>query len=238
MADTSFTLNEGKQIQIKTTVRSQSIIQDSKLFGKSQSIVDHFWDASISKSPNKIYQIFPKSHYEHLLPSTSSVGQTSTEHANESYEKATAACQEKVARILKECERSNEKFTDFEFDLEKDSTNWYLGLDTSDPNDPPATEDGSAEEQEETLLPKSVHRVDFIFESPQFLIDGYSTSDVRQGRIGNCWWIAAVANVSSMPQLMERVCVAQYPDYGVYGFVFFRDGEWISTVIDDNLPLR
>lgn len=37
---------------------------------------------------------------------------------------------------------------------------------------------------------------------------------------------------------MERVCVARNEECGVYGFVFHRDGEWVSTVVDDNLYLK
>jgi hypothetical protein len=36
---------------------------------------------------------------------------------------------------------------------------------------------------------------------------------------------------------MDKVCVARDEECGVYGFVFHRDGEWVSTVIDDNLYL-
>lgn len=37
---------------------------------------------------------------------------------------------------------------------------------------------------------------------------------------------------------MDKICVARDEDCGVYGFVFFRDGEWVSTVVDDNLCLN
>lgn len=37
---------------------------------------------------------------------------------------------------------------------------------------------------------------------------------------------------------MDKICVARDEECGVYGFVFFRDGEWISTVVDDNLFLN
>jgi hypothetical protein len=36
---------------------------------------------------------------------------------------------------------------------------------------------------------------------------------------------------------MEKVCVARDAECGVYGFVFYRDGEWITTVVDDLLYL-
>ena len=37
---------------------------------------------------------------------------------------------------------------------------------------------------------------------------------------------------------MDRICVERDEECGVYGFVFYRDGEWIWTVVDDNLYLR
>lgn len=37
---------------------------------------------------------------------------------------------------------------------------------------------------------------------------------------------------------MEKACVVQNEECGVYGFVFHRDGEWIPTVVDDNLYLK
>jgi Calpain family cysteine protease len=43
---------------------------------------------------------------------------------------------------------------------------------------------------------------------------------------------------ASYPSLLDKICVARDEESGVYGFVFFRDESWISTVVDDNLYLR
>jgi len=86
--------------------------------------------------------------------------------------------------------------------------------------------------------PGSVHRVDWIFDKPQFEIDGFSSSDVCQGANGDCWFIAAVAMICSNPELINKVCVERDEECGVYGFVFYRDGEWVWTVVDDNLYLK
>jgi hypothetical protein len=79
--------------------------------------------------------------------------------------------------------------------------------------------------------------VDWIYEKPAFTIDGYNTTDIRQGSNGDCWFLAAVATLCSVEGVLDRICVARDQECGVYGFVFFRDGEWIHTVIDDNLYL-
>ncbi|KAK1831579.1 hypothetical protein QBC39DRAFT_391170 [Podospora conica] len=85
--------------------------------------------------------------------------------------------------------------------------------------------------------PKSVARVSQIFDTPQFFIDGPTANDVRQGRDGDCWLMAALCTMSDKPGLIERVCVARDEAVGVYGFVFHRDGGWFSEVIDDKLYL-
>lgn len=86
--------------------------------------------------------------------------------------------------------------------------------------------------------PGSVHRVDWIFENPKFTVNGYSSSDIKQGSNGDCWWLAAVATIAHRADLMDRVCVARDEECGVYGFCFYRDGEWVPVVVDDNLYLE
>lgn len=83
------------------------------------------------------------------------------------------------------------------------------------------------------LAPESVKRVGEIFDNPRFYIDGPTANDIRQGRNGDCWFIAALCTLSEKPGMIERLCVAHDTDVGVYGFVFYRDGEWISEIVDD-----
>ncbi|KAK1754677.1 calpain-8 [Echria macrotheca] len=87
------------------------------------------------------------------------------------------------------------------------------------------------------FAPKSVKRVGEIFDDPKFYIDGPSAHDVRQGRDGDCWLMAALCTLSNKPGLIERICVRHDQAVGVYGFVFYRDGEWFSEIIDDKLYL-
>jgi len=89
-----------------------------------------------------------------------------------------------------------------------------------------------------SIDPALSHRVDWIFDKPGFEIDGFQTSDVVQGGSGDCWFIAAVATICSNPDWIRKVCVERNEECGVYGFVFYRDGEWIWTVLDDNLYLK
>lgn len=246
-----------------------------------QDSLNEFWDGLITKTPGKVFQIFPQSLYANLLPPSGPEGVASTKGAVASYEEAARECKEKVKRIVRECQRTNEKFTDLDFNIENDwkrncltglqiPTNpesggpqggrgavgarslrdalrtlvqsKVLGLDSCLALDVSALQDALDDDDDDSddgqMYPATVHRADYIFDDPAFLVDGFSSSDVQQGADGDCWWVAAVATLCSMPELMEKVCVERDAECGVYGFVFYRDGEWISTVVDDNLYLK
>lgn len=85
---------------------------------------------------------------------------------------------------------------------------------------------------------QAAKRVGEIFNNPQFVIDGATASDVKQGSLGDCWFLAAVTSLSGVPKLLERLCVERDEQVGVYGFCFFRDGQWIYEVVDDRLCVK
>ena len=249
-----------------------------------QEILDGFWNKFNSKKPGKVTSIFPRSLYASLLPPLHPRGASSARNAAESYEAARTECARKVKRIVRECERTNTKFSDPEFDIESDlvggSKHCLYGLirpggedgegggpidggavkgaldllaasgvvpGLLDDNGPVpvslaalkgvlAPDDDAS--SDEIFSPGAVHRVDWIFGEPAFTKDGFSSSDIEQGAVGDCWFMAAVATIAHRADLMERLCVARDEECGVYGFVFQRDGEWVSTVIDDKLYVR
>lgn len=91
------------------------------------------------------------------------------------------------------------------------------------------------------MQPPSVKRVTDIFDNPRFYVDGAQAKDIQQGYNGDCWFLSALmslCNIGSAGSLIERICVAQDQEVGVYGFVVFRDGEWFSVIVDDKLYLR
>lgn len=227
-----------------------------------QGEVNTFWSKFSRRRPSKVTSIFPRLLYASLLPiNPDPRGASSAGNAAESYDIAARECREKVRRIKEECERTNEKFTDPDFDIESDFVagkyNCLYGIRL-----PPVAEGGrgrgrvspspspspsrpsrrafsaAGSEARGPGLPGSVHRLDWIFRNPQFTVNGYSHTDVQQGVGGDCWWLAAIATIAHRKDLMDKVCVARDEECGVYGFVFQRDGEWISTIVDDNLYLR
>lgn len=239
-----------------------------------QDVINGFWESLITKKPGKVTKVFPQSLYANLLSSPRRSAVVKGQNAAESYEAAAKECRARVKRIVRECHRTNEKFTDSDFDITDQPMNCLEGLLRwyRDPESSPtvgAVNPGRLGFALRTLIeadvlcqdaapfhlkntadillksrpnftaqgPQSWHRIDWIFDAPKFQIDGYSSSDVVQGANGDCWLIAAVATICSNPSLIQKVCVERDEECGVYGFVFYRDGEWIWTVVDDNLFL-
>jgi len=149
--------------------------------------------------------------------------------AVKSYEQAKQECQNSVERIVKECERVNQKYTDPHFDIEldlKSGRRYYL--------------DGLNKVNEE-MRPRGVKRVTVrarlmllrlgeektdglqeIFEKPQFYVNGPTASDVRQGYDCDCWLMAALCTMGNKEGLIDKICVARNEKVGIYGFVFYR----------------
>ncbi len=57
-----------------------------------------------------------------------------------------------------------------------------------------------------TSVPKAVKRVHEVFEKPTFLkdIDG---ADIKQGALGDCWYIASLSALANVEGAVKRVCV-------------------------------
>ncbi|KAJ2916557.1 hypothetical protein MD484_g3876, partial [Candolleomyces efflorescens] len=91
----------------------------------------------------------------------------------------------------------------------------------------------------ESSLPagEDVHRVTELFENPHFFPDGGAANSnaIKQGELGDCWFLAALATVSCIPGLIEKICVARDEEVGVYGFIFYGDKGWSSVIVDDML---
>ena len=66
--------------------------------------------------------------------------------------------------------------------------------------------------------------------------------DINQGEIGDCWFLASLANLADDDEAFNKVVPSGQgfgSGYcGIFRFRFFRFGEWVEVVIDDKLPTR
>jgi hypothetical protein len=67
---------------------------------------------------------------------------------------------------------------------------------------------GSVHTEKKNIEPCDVRRVKHIFNSPTFFADGPGANEVTQGGVGDCWLLAAMGALSTMPALLERICPA------------------------------
>lgn len=99
--------------------------------------------------------------------------------------------------------------------------------------------------------------------SPVFIDDGIASNDVKQGKIGNCWFIGALSVIATRDELLrggnlkkldpnneedffkiaESFSTGVYPpifhfyrDKGLYVFRFFKEFRWRYVIIDDRIP--
>jgi len=79
-----------------------------------------------------------------------------------------------------------------------------------------------------------------ISDDPQLFVEGATRFDVQQGELGDCWLLAAVANLTLQPTLFHQVV----PDdqgfddkyAGIFHFRFWQYGRWVDVCVDDRLP--
>ncbi|EMD87295.1 hypothetical protein COCC4DRAFT_46027 [Bipolaris maydis ATCC 48331] len=122
--------------------------------GEPQAAINEFWDGFITKKPAKV---------------------TKT---------AAAECCTYVERIVKECHCTNEKFTDPKFNSShlRDKScleSLMYRHEDEDATDAQSTTTASGRTTSSSNGLRLVHRVDWIFENPQFVLNGFSSSDLK-----------------------------------------------------------
>lgn len=125
-----------------------------------QKSIDEFWDKFTTKHPGKIFTILPDNLYAKRAAAHAPKGSIPGKNALASYEEAAQACKAKVAKIVKECRRLNQKYRDPHFDIEADFKRSQMSPDT-----PPDCLTSLDKEVSE-FQPMSVKRVE-VCRSPQ-----------------------------------------------------------------------
>ncbi|XP_046876365.1 calpain-5-like isoform X2 [Hypomesus transpacificus] len=85
-----------------------------------------------------------------------------------------------------------------------------------------------------------------INDDPHLFVEGISSHDLNQGKLGNCWFVAPCSCLALKPDLWEKVIPdwkeqewdPKHPERyaGIFHFQFWVFGEWMDVVVDDRLP--
>jgi hypothetical protein len=225
----SYRKNKGTVPATTTTTDANKKKKKRKL--PPQQSINRIWKRFSNKRFNKALSVLP---FDPVLPPT--ISERSNELLSAGYERAAEECRRKVKKIIQECRRVNMRYRDPGWDLDWDlkmekghclntlgRTKFDLSMSTMlNPS---------------SVVPKAVKRVHEIFEKPTFM-GTLSGSDVKQGSLGDCWLMASFSGLANVPDGLKRICVEYDTRIGIYGFVFYRDGEWIYSIIDDKLYLK
>lgn len=147
--------------------RAPSMIQEAPAFlprprlpvrkQAPQKNIDDFWHKFTTKHPGKIFTILPDNLYAKRAAAHTPKGSIPGVNALASYEEAKEACIRKVAKIVKECRRLNQKYRDPHFDIEADFKRSQAFPDI------PADCLTGLNEETTTFFPQSVKRVEVCF---------------------------------------------------------------------------
>ena len=122
--------------------------------------------------------------------------------------------QDKIQKIIEICTKENAFFGDPEFPAENVSL-------YNDPENPP--------EYANDMPPvewKRPHEICPENTDPVMFADGASPGDIKQGILGDCWFLGSLLLQSTHADLLNNLLYYDGIRYGFAVFQFFKNGRW------------
>ncbi|CAE7301295.1 CalpB [Symbiodinium sp. CCMP2592] len=143
-----------------------------------------------------------------------------------SWQRARENCSRQVKEIVDSCKSNGEKYTDKSFDVlgdekavifvDKEKRGYGCGM------TPPTGWKRASELQADGKL----------------FVDGCEANDINQGRIGDCYLLGSLGTmVGNRKAFLQQVFVAHDWEVGVYGVLFYSEGHFTYTIVDDYLAV-
>lgn len=127
----------------------------------------------------------------------------------------------RVSSIITDCERKGVAWIDPDFPHDDSS----LFIDPTNPH-------------QQLWREARWMRVSDVFVEPSLFVPPVNPDDIRQGKLGNCWFMSALAVLTLRQEAVFACFVTpEYSPYGVYAVRFFKDGSAVQVIIDDYIPV-
>ncbi|EOY31680.1 Calpain-type cysteine protease family isoform 5 [Theobroma cacao] len=101
-----------------------------------------------------------------------------------------------------------------------------------DPGNPPS----KLQVVSEWMRPAEIVKEGRLDSRPCLFSGTANPSDVCQGRLGDCWFLSAVAVLTEVSRISEVIITPEYNEEGIYTVRFCIQGEWVPVVVDDWIP--
>ena len=132
--------------------------------------------------------------------------------------------QDKIQQIIEICAQNNAFYGDPEFPAENVSL-------YNDPENLP--------EYAMDMPPvewKRPHEICHEGTEPKMSKDGANPGDIRQGILGDCWFLGSLLVQSTNSELLQNLIYHDGIKYGFAVFQFFKNGRWQHVMVDTRIP--
>ena len=68
--------------------------------------------------------------------------------------------------------------------------------------------------------------------------EGCSPDHIKQGQLGDCYLLSAIATVAEKPELISDMFAEGCPEKSVYAIRWYFNGAFVITIVDDYLPMK
>jgi len=68
--------------------------------------------------------------------------------------------------------------------------------------------------------------------------EGATLGDIKQGGIGDCYFLSAIGSLTNFPNFIESHFYLEDEKKHIYGIYFFINGRWKRVLVDDQFPCR
>ena len=76
-----------------------------------------------------------------------------------------------------------------------------------------------------------------FMKNPKLFDSEIDPNDIKQGFLGNCWFLCAVGSLAERPSLVKRLFITQeYNEFGYYKLRICKNGDWVEVIVDDYIP--